>query len=75
MRFLLLAMVTASTLMAGCAVSPCERLTDELCTARGEDNARCQTLRTALDDRSRLGDLQCKRSLFLYQGEGGRTEQ
>ena len=75
MRFILLAMVTASTLMAGCAMSPCERLTDELCTARGDDDATCQARRTALDDRSRLADLQCKRSLFLYQGEGGRTEQ
>ena len=75
MRFILPALITASTLLAGCAMSPCERLTDELCTARGEDDARCQARRTALDDRSRLGDLQCKRSLFLFQGEGGRTRQ
>ncbi len=75
MRFILPALIVALLLLAGCAMSPCKRLTDELCTARGEDDARCQVRRTALDEHSRLGDLQCKRSLFLYQGEGGRTDQ
>jgi len=61
-------------MLGGCSSSPCERLTDELCTARGEEDALCQARRSGSDDRSRFGDLQCKRALFLYQTESGGGE-
>ncbi len=61
-------------LLVGCSSSPCDRLTDELCTARGDDDALCQARRAGSNDRTRLGDLQCKRALFLYQAERGSGE-
>ncbi|MFH1532335.1 MAG: hypothetical protein ABIK09_16545 [Pseudomonadota bacterium] len=57
--------------LGGCSTSPCERLTDELCATRGDDDALCQARRTGSDEQTRLGDLQCKRALFLYQAERG----
>lgn len=73
MRVLAIIICLAASL-AGCSSSPCDRLTDELCTARGEEDAVCQARRAGSDERTRLGDLQCKRALFLYQSEGGVGE-
>jgi len=64
----LLLLATAAT---GCTASPCDRLVDAVCAAQGEDAARCLAGRNGVDDRTRKGDLQCKRALFLYQAEGG----
>ena len=74
MRFLWAILIIAA-LSAGCSTSPCDRLTDELCASRGEDDATCQVRRAAAEERTRIGDLQCKRALFLYQAERGSVER
>ncbi len=71
MKRVLLIIAAFSATLAGCSTSPCERLADELCGSRGDDDALCQAQRAATDERTRLGDLQCKRALFLYQAERG----
>ncbi len=68
-------LVLSLLLLAGCSSSPCDHLTDELCMARGEEDALCQARRAGTDERTRLGDLQCKRALFLYPSEGGGVER
>lgn len=75
MRFLATILFAMGLAAGGCSASPCERLADELCTTRGEDDAICQVRRAATEDRTRIGDLQCKRALFLYQAESGSVER